>query len=297
MSYRPGLGAPSAEGGQARYDTGKKGGETWQENDNKGDQAKIYDSTGEWIGEWVGGRIQSTSTEPEKIKKRTQWMAGNGDGLLVWDHNGNGIIDDNTELMSEFDKDGKTAFANGFEKLAHYFDLDGDGVITAQEWKGLMLWVDDGDAITEAGELRELSDYGITGLIVPKRQETYAGEFLKETTKEVTETGEAYREALEQEPEPPIPEPPKVDVHGTIELSSRAKIRTDLGKLEKDNPVLKETEEAIKAKQKIEKEPSKQKEKSSKICKTSRKGLGRIWAPVFPRSKICSTSATLNRTT
>ena len=61
-------------------------------------------------------------------KKKTEWIKpGSGDGFLVWDHNGNGIIDDNTEMMSEFDTSGNKAFANGFEKLRHYFDKDGDG--------------------------------------------------------------------------------------------------------------------------------------------------------------------------
>ena len=86
-----------------------------------------------------------------KDKEKTQWMAGKGDGFLVWDINGNGIIDDNTEMMSEFDKDGNAAFANGFEKLAHYFDKDNNGIIEGAELKGLMFWVDDGDAVTEAG--------------------------------------------------------------------------------------------------------------------------------------------------
>ena len=46
-------------------------------------------------------------------KKRNGWP-----GLvmaLVWDKNGNGIIDDNTEMMSEFDENGNKRFQNGFE--------------------------------------------------------------------------------------------------------------------------------------------------------------------------------------
>ena len=41
---------------------------------------------------------------------------GSGDGFLVWDKNGNGMIDDNTEMMSEFDEYGNKKFQNGFEK-------------------------------------------------------------------------------------------------------------------------------------------------------------------------------------
>ena len=90
-------------------------------------------------------------------RERTEWMKGTGDGFLVWDHNGNGIIDDNTEMMSEFDVEGNKVFQNGFEKLAHYFDKDEDGIIQGAELSELKFWVDDGDAQTEKGELQELS--------------------------------------------------------------------------------------------------------------------------------------------
>ena len=62
-------------------------------------------------------------------------MKGTGDGLLVWDKNGDGIINDNTEMMSEFDVNGNKKFQNGFEKLAFFFDLDDDGVIKGEELK------------------------------------------------------------------------------------------------------------------------------------------------------------------
>ena len=71
-------------------------------------------------------------------------------------------------MMSEFDKDGKKAFANGFAKLAFYFDKDKSGVIEGAELKGLKFWVDkDGDAKTDKGELQELSKYGITQIVIP----------------------------------------------------------------------------------------------------------------------------------
>ena len=45
--------------------------------------------------------------DPFDEKEETEWMKpGSGDGFLVWDKNGNGIIDDNTEMMSEFDEHG-----------------------------------------------------------------------------------------------------------------------------------------------------------------------------------------------
>ena len=177
-SYRPGLGAPSAQGGKAIYDTGKKDsiGKTWQENTGKGNKAKIYTADGEWIGEWVGGSKPEYFYGSRKDVERTQWISGDGDGLLVWDHNGNGIIDDTTELMSEFDVKGEHAFANGLEKLAHYFDKDGNGVVEAHEMQGLMFWIDDGDAKTEEGELIPPWKLGITEIIVPVLKDKFAKE-------------------------------------------------------------------------------------------------------------------------
>ena len=105
-TFRPGLGAPTAKGGKAEYDTGKKDsiGKTWKEDASKGQRAKVFDSDGAWIGEWLGGAKPEYFYGTRKDKEKTQWMAGKGDGFLVWDINGNGIIDDNTEMMSELIK-------------------------------------------------------------------------------------------------------------------------------------------------------------------------------------------------
>ena len=115
--FRPGLNAPAAPGGAAVYDgkVQENIGSKWRENPDKGNTAKIYTASGEWIGEWINGDKSLYYYGKREDRERTQWMAGNGDGLLVWDHNGNGIIDDNTEMMSEYTTDGKKAFANGFE--------------------------------------------------------------------------------------------------------------------------------------------------------------------------------------
>ena len=68
------------------------------------------------------------------------------------------------------------SFENGFEKLAHYFDHDNNGIIEGAELSELKFWVDDGDAKTEEGELRELSEFGIQRINIPKKGE------LKSTT-------------------------------------------------------------------------------------------------------------------
>ncbi|MEB3223448.1 MAG: hypothetical protein VKS61_15345 [Candidatus Sericytochromatia bacterium] len=96
----------------------------------------------------------------------TEWMSGNGDGMLVDDRDGgatraaqgDGRID-GTRLFG--DQGGK--FAHGYEKLAQH-DADGDGKLTGRELEGLKTWIDDGDAKVEAGELKSLAELGVTEL-------------------------------------------------------------------------------------------------------------------------------------
>ena len=169
--------------GKAIYNTGKtkifgpKG--VWIDDPSQGQSAKIYDAQSKWVGEWVaadwgyshGGRLGRYYFSPYDQNEQTEWMKpGSGDGFLVWDKNGNGIIDDNTEMMSEFDANGNKKFQNGFEKLAYYFDKDNDGVVKGAELSQLKVWVDiDGDAKTDKGELQELSKHGITEIVVPSK--------------------------------------------------------------------------------------------------------------------------------
>ena len=161
-SFRPGLGAPALPGGRAVYQNGRSDSigqdGVWTEDTGAGPRADLYDANDERAGEWLNGEKPIYYYGTRVDEERIQWIKGNGDALLVWDHNENGIIDDATELMSEFDTKGGKAFANGFEKLAHYFDHDDDGIIEASEMGGLRFWVDDGDAITEAGELKRLQN-------------------------------------------------------------------------------------------------------------------------------------------
>ena len=85
-------------------------------------------------------------------------------------------------MMSEFDTSGNKAFANGFEKLRHYFDKDGDGVVKGSETSELKFWVDDnGDAVTDAGELKSLSEYGISEIRIPQEGELTSDAMMRKS--------------------------------------------------------------------------------------------------------------------
>jgi hypothetical protein len=151
--------------------------------------AVFFDSNGQKVGAFENGTY---SWGEHNNMEQTEWLEkGGGDGFLVWDVDGDGQISSGKELFSEFDINGYERFANGFEKLAHYFDKDGDGVVTGEELVGLMIWVDeDADGKTDPGELKELEDYRITSLKTGFDPETMASSFS-----ELQHIGESRRRA------------------------------------------------------------------------------------------------------
>ena len=95
------------------------------------------------------------------------------DGLLVFDRNGNGLIDDGRELFgyaAPLMLSGAVAH-HGYEVLQE-FDLsplggNGDGVVDAHDalFEHLQVWLDENrDGLTQEGELKSLSDVGVAGI-------------------------------------------------------------------------------------------------------------------------------------
>ncbi len=116
----------------------------------------------------------------DTIKTATAW-AGAGDGMLVWDKNGNGSIDSGQELfgdetiLTNGPNAGKKA-ANGFAALA---DLDtgslvngvlvgaNDGVFDAKDaaYANLRIWRDlNQDGVSQADELQTLAQTGVQSI-------------------------------------------------------------------------------------------------------------------------------------
>jgi hypothetical protein len=125
----------------------------------------VLDLDGDGI-ETVGVNLSSPilfDHNADGIRTGTGWIAAD-DGLLVLDRNGNGLIDNGTELFGDATPlpDGTTA-ADGFAALAP-LDANGDGSVDAADpqFADLRLWRDlDQDAATDAGELHPLASLGI----------------------------------------------------------------------------------------------------------------------------------------
>ena len=80
--------------------------------------------------------------------EETEWI-GQNQGLLVMDHNENGIIDDGSELFGN-----QTILSNGRQAVDGYqalaeLDDNKDGIIDASDtsWSKLLVWIDNGDDI------------------------------------------------------------------------------------------------------------------------------------------------------
>jgi len=89
---------------------------------------------------------------------RSAWISPE-DGFLAIDANGNGIIDDRSELFG-------SAIGEGFEKLGT-FDTNLDGQVDARDARvgEIKIWQDrNGNHRTDAGELANLADFGIGSL-------------------------------------------------------------------------------------------------------------------------------------
>ncbi|MFO1401338.1 MAG: YqiA/YcfP family alpha/beta fold hydrolase [Steroidobacteraceae bacterium] len=118
----------------------------------------------------------------------TGWV-GADDGLLVLDRNANGVIDNGRELFgNNTPLPGGGYAADGFAALAA-LDANGDGRINASDpaYAQLRVWRDtNGNAITEAGELRTLSAAGVSSIATAAQPfhaiETNGNEHLQAST-------------------------------------------------------------------------------------------------------------------
>ena len=149
----PHLGMQQGNGG-VQFPAGNGGGAEPLILDLNGDGAR---STRLGYG---AGQLSHTyfDMDNDGFAERTAWVSS-GDGLLVMDKNGNGKIDNQNELFGN-----NATYADGFANLKQY-DSNNDNKMTSADaqWNNLRVWVDaDGDAVTDAGELKTLAQLNIT---------------------------------------------------------------------------------------------------------------------------------------
>ena len=92
--------------------------------------------------------------------EQTAWAAAD-DGLLALDKDGDGVIEDRSELFGDTD-----GFTDGFDNLSSY-DSNDDGVIDANDdvFDNLVVWQDaNQDGVSDASELLTLQQIGIVSI-------------------------------------------------------------------------------------------------------------------------------------
>jgi hypothetical protein len=90
-------------------------------------------------------------------KQNIEWITGDGDGFLI----------DKSKWKTDGTMSGDALFGtaggfrDGFEKLSK-FDKNGDGIISGVELEELAFWQDNGDAVPQPEEYKDISAFGIT---------------------------------------------------------------------------------------------------------------------------------------
>lgn len=131
-------------------------------------QDKLYTlfSTGRFVDFDVWG-----TGEKDKI----DWIKGGTDGIIVeWDPANPKREITGLDLMGvrRIGDDGSDMdFENGFDKMRS-FDNNTDGELTGEELAKLAIWVDNGNAILEDGEIFSFSAKNITSLSVNANTQT-----------------------------------------------------------------------------------------------------------------------------
>ncbi|TAN72685.1 MAG: hypothetical protein EPN20_03615, partial [Magnetospirillum sp.] len=109
----------------------------------------------------VGESLAHYDLDGDRWTERRGWV-GAGDGLLAFDANEDGAITGRDELCFTGYREGARTDLEGLVA----FDSNHDGVLSAAdaEWSKFKVWLDDGDGVSEAGEVKTMAEAGIASI-------------------------------------------------------------------------------------------------------------------------------------
>ncbi|MCZ6106247.1 DUF2974 domain-containing protein, partial [Campylobacter ureolyticus] len=115
---------------------------------------------------------------------KSSWI-GKEDGILVFDKNNNGLIDNGSELFGNFTEIEESKFAiNGYHALSLQ-DSNNDGKIDSldENFSKLKIWQDlNSDGISQANELKTLEEHGIKSISLNFSKPTNSDDILTDSS-------------------------------------------------------------------------------------------------------------------
>jgi len=129
-------------------------------------------------------------------KEQIGWV-GSDDGVLAFDVNQDGQINDMSEIISHYFsyQDRNSEGLTSSQEVLALYDDNGDNVIDAQDeiYQGLSVWQDvNGDGLTDDGELRSLADEGIQSISLEHTtlEDGLNGNLITKSGTALSDTGE-----------------------------------------------------------------------------------------------------------